>query len=154
MANLLSPQDEQQIRDGFKDVLDTFSDTPIEILVTNDISLQPVPEGRSDLSYTSYAFTAYVEYNNGSLNKEDPNFAGTWDNADVRAFVHLDYVEAAGLLINDYPNISPNSSKLVVDNDGRKEVYRITHVSVDGSWRKRQVYMMVRGQREELQQLL
>ena len=151
---LLTPQDEQQIREGFKAVLDTFSNTPIVIRVTNDISLQPVQEGRSDLQYTEYNFVAYVEYNNGTANKEDANFGGVWDNSDVRAFVHLDYVEAAGLMVNDYPNISPNSSRLVVDNDGRKEVYRITHISVDGALGKRQIFMMVRGQREELQQLL
>jgi hypothetical protein len=56
--------------------------------------------------------------------------------------------------VNDYPNISPNSSQMIVGNDGRKEVYRITHVSVDGSWQKRQVFMVIRGERQELQQLI
>ena len=150
MANLLTPGEEQQIRDGFKDTLDTWSDTPVTIRVTNDLSLSPFNEGREDLQYTDYQFLAFVEYNNGSQNKEDASFGGTWDNSDIRIFVHLDYVAASGLLVNDYPNISPNSSKLLVDNDGNKEIYRITHVSVDGAFGKRQIYMMVRGQREAL----
>ena len=148
--DLLSPSDRAQIRQGFLDTLDTFSHTPVIIRLTDDISLEPVQEGRPDLIYTDYSFIAFVEYNNGVLNKEDSNFGGTWDNSDVRIFVHLNYVEAAGLLINDYPNISPNSSRMLIDNEGRKEVYRVTHVSVDGAWEKRQVYMQVRGQREEL----
>lgn len=155
MPNLLTPGEEQQIRDGFKDVFDTFAGpgtgTEITIRVTNDISWNPnAPFGeKRDLEYTDHVLPAMVMYNNGVKNKEDPNFAGVWDNADVKCLVHLDYVDAAGLITNDGLNFSENSAILLIDLNGSTEVYRMVHASIDGALGKTQIYMVVIGEKEE-----
>lgn len=147
--DLLTPAERQQIRDGLKDALDTFSKTPITIRITNDLSLSPFNEDRTDRPYADYNFEAQVEYNSSVLNKQDTNLAGTWDDSDVRVYIHLDYIEAAGLLVNDYPNIPNNTSELIVLNgNGTREEYRITHVSVGGAFEKRQTYAKILAKRK------
>lgn len=156
MANLLTPAEENEIRAALKDVLDTFggpgTGTTITLRVTDDISFNPsAPFGeKRELTYTDYQLPAMVMYNNSTKSKEDPNFAGAYNNADVKCFVHLDYVEAAGLLVNDYPTPSPDSTILLIDNDGVTEKYRVVHISPDGALGKRQIYMVVLGEREEI----
>lgn len=147
MPSLLNPSEFAEIRAALKDVLDTFATTPIILRVTDDISLDPFNENRS-LSYTDYALNAQVEYNNGYKSKDDPNFAGQYDRADVKVKVHLDYLEDAGLMSNDYPTFSPNTTKLIIDNDGVKERYAIDHVSVDGALGKKQTYCMILAKRD------
>jgi hypothetical protein len=100
------------------------------------------------LDYTDYTFLAHVEYNNGSASKEDTNLAGTWDDNEVRAFVHLDYVIAAGLTINGLPNFSQNSSKMIILGAAGRSEFKVTKLSVDGAMFDPQVYMMVYGKRE------
>ena len=147
MPSLLDNNDFNEIRAALKDVLDTFSTTPITLRLTDDISLDPFNSNR-ELSYTDYNLMAQVEYNNGSKSKDDPNFAGQYDRADVKVKVHLDYLEAAGLMSNDYPIFSPNTTQLYIGNDGVRERYTIDHVSLDGALGKKQTYCMILAKRD------
>lgn len=157
LISVLTAAEEAEMRQAFRDVMDTVAlggginpPTLVTIRHIDDLSLDPANEDRGDRSFTEETFYAQVEYNNGSKTNEDTNMAGTWDNSDVRALIHLDLLEAAGWLVNDYPIINPTIDQMIVNNgDGTTEIFRITHVDVDGAIGKRQVYTIIRGYREE-----
>lgn len=147
MPDLFTPAELQQIRDGHRDTMDSYNKTNITVRVTDDIVMSRVQENRKK-DYTDYVLPAQIQYGR-TKNKEDVNFAGTWNNLDVICFVHIDYVDAANLLTNDFPDIPMDTSKLIIDNDGGVETYRVAHVSVEGAREKRQTYMVIGGEREE-----
>lgn len=148
MAKLITPAQLQEVEDALRDVLDTFADTPITLKVTNDLSLDPFNENRN-LEYTEYNFMAQVQYLNDK-SKADANFAGYFNTAGVKIFIEMGQAEAAGFISNDYPIASPDSTLLEIDNDGTREKYRVRHISTEGAITKRQTYVLIVAERQEI----
>lgn len=143
MVDLLSGADRNDIRDAFRDIMETFSRTPVTIRRAG-ASVDRFNEDRTDIVYTDYSVLAIVIYG-AADKKNDPNLGGAVDVTNVRAVVHLDLLEAVGLLDSEgLPTINETTDLLVVNG----QQYRIKEVSVSAQFEKRQTKATIRGQIE------
>ena len=142
--DLLTPAERQQIKDAFRDVMDTYSRTPVTVRIAS-VSVDRFNEDRVDITYTDYSFDAIVLY--GKNNKQnDPNLGGAVDILEVEAIVHLDVLDGVGLLGADDTVLINVATDLLVTNG---QEYRIKMVSIQGQVDKKQVKAHIKGQIEK-----
>ena len=144
MVDLMSPAERQQIRDGFRDTMDTYSRTPI-VLKKAGISMSRFNEDRQDIVFTDYSFNAICIYGKTN-NAIDGNLSGETDVTTVEISVHLDILEGLGLLVNDIPNINITNDLLLING----VLFDITAVSAQGQVDKRQAKANIKGTAQPL----
>lgn len=142
--DLLTPAERQQIKDAFRDVMDTYSRTPVVVRCAS-FSVDRFNEDRGDITYTDYSFDAIVLY--GKNNKaNDPNLGGAIDVTEAEAIVHLDVLDGIGLLSGGDTVLINVATDLIVING---QEYRINMVSIQGQVDKKQVKAHIKGQLEK-----
>jgi hypothetical protein len=106
MSNLLTPAEEAEIKQGFRDTMDTFSDTDITLRIARGVSMAEWSETADARNYQDYTVKAQVVFGTAAA-KSDTNMAGVFDSADVSCYIHIDYLVAVGLITNTQPLINP-----------------------------------------------
>lgn len=139
MPDLHTAADRQQIRDGLRDTMDSFSRTPV-ILRKIGISMSRYNEDRTDGTPTDYSFTAIVTYGKNDV-QEDGNLSGKTNFATVEVAVKMTILEGLGLLVDDMPNINPATDLLIING----QIFDITFVSPQGQIDKKQTKANIKG---------
>lgn len=142
MVDLLSAADRAEIEQAFKDVMETYSQTPV-IIRKAGLTMSAFNEDREDIDYTDYAFKAIVKYGHQEKMLE-PNLGGAFDNDKVLVTIHNSQFVDLGLMIDDFPDINQQTDLIIINGD----TFRIDSVSMKSQREKLQTNVYIIASRE------
>ncbi len=146
MADLLSASDEAEVRAAIGDVVDTFMQVPVQLVVVTS-SLDRFQEDHSERVSTTHDLTALIEYEGEGEDLEVKNFeGGTIDFGQADVTFGYDYLVGQGLIDDDnQPKINPEQDYIIIE----EVTFKIIGLRKGGQFKTLSTLVVLRVERDE-----